>query len=69
MRSFSRTLAGWDLRLVAATTLAAGWLIVLAAFAYGAVSASPSLKTLGAAVLLLGIAATGFLYAWREPGV
>jgi hypothetical protein len=69
MRSFSRTVAGWDLRLVAAATLAVGWAAVLAAFAYGAASASPSPKTLGAAALLLGIAATGFLYAWREPGV
>ena len=68
MRRMSRTLAGWDLRLVGSLTLAAAWLVVLASFAYEAASDTPPLKTVGAAVLLLGIAITGILYAWRQPG-
>jgi len=68
MRSFSRTLAQWNLRLVASTTLSAAWLVILAAFAYAATSKTPPAYTIAAAVVLIGIAGTGFLYAWREPG-
>lgn len=53
---------------MAAATLAASWMIVLLGFAFAATSASPPLKTAGAAILLLGIGAAGILYAWREPG-
>ena len=68
MRSFSRTLARWNLRLVAAITLAAAWLFILAAFAYSAATTTPPASTIAAAAVLLGIAGTGFMYAWREPG-
>ena len=61
-------LGRWDMRMVASVTLGAAWLVVLASFAYEAASATPPLKAVGAAVLLLGIAITGILYAWREPG-
>jgi len=53
---------------VAGATLALAWLIVLVAFAYGATSVQPDYKSIGAAVLALGVAAACFLYAWREPG-
>jgi len=69
MRPFSRTLARWDLRLIGASTLAAGWLVIVAAFLYSATGAPAAAapKSIGAAVLLTGIALTGILYAWREP--
>jgi len=53
---------------VAGATLALAWLIVLVAFAYGSTSVQPDYKSIGAAVLALGVAAACFLYAWREPG-
>ncbi len=53
---------------VAGATLASAWLVVLVAFAYGATSVQPDYKSIGAAVLALGVAAACFLYAWREPG-
>ena len=68
MRRYSRVLARWDLRLVGSLTLAGAWLVVLASFVYDAASATPPPETIVAAVVLLGIAITGILYAWREPG-
>ena len=52
---------------VAGTGLAIAWLAIVAAFAYGAVSVQPDLKSIGLAVFALGIAGACFLYAWREP--
>jgi hypothetical protein len=68
MVQFSRALRRWSLFRVGGATIAVAWLVVLAAFAYGATSTTPDLKTAGAAVFALGIAAACILYAWREPG-
>jgi hypothetical protein len=53
---------------VAGATLALAWLIILVAFAYAATTVQPDYTSIGAVVFAFGIAAAGFLYAWREPG-
>ena len=58
----------WSLFRVAGATLGLVWLIVMVAFVYAATIGKPDLKSIGAAVFALGIAAAGILYAWREPG-
>jgi uncharacterized membrane-anchored protein len=68
MDQFSRRLRRWDLLRIAFVTLAAVWVIVVAAFVFAASSVQPSLSGIVAAAAALLIAATGFLYAWREPG-
>ena len=68
MRQFSRRLERWSLFRVAGATLVVAWLIVLVAFGYAATSVQPDVKSIGAAVFALGIAAASFMYAWREPG-
>jgi len=65
MQQFSRR---WSLFRVAGATLAMAWLIVLVAFGYAATTVQPDVKSIGAALFVLGIAAAGFRYAWREPG-
>jgi hypothetical protein len=65
---FSRRLRRWGLMRVASGTLGVAWIVVVAAFAYSAISISPRVSGLVAAAAALLIAAAGFLYAWREPG-
>ena len=69
MRVLSRALARWDLLRVAAAGIALAWVALLAAFAIAAASVLPDLTNVIAALAVLAIAAAGFLYAWREPGV
>jgi CHASE2 domain-containing sensor protein len=67
MRQFSRLLRRRTLFEVSATTLVVAWLFVLGAYAYYASQAKPEVAGLAAAGILLLVAATSFLYAWREP--
>jgi len=67
MRQLSRLLRRWSLLRVAAVTLGAAWLLVLAAYVYYAANVSPSASSIVAASVLLLIAASSFMYAWREP--
>jgi hypothetical protein len=57
-----------DVLKVAAATLGVAWLALLAAYAFGASSVSPTTGGLVAALAALLIAGAGILYAWREPG-
>ena len=68
MRQLSRGLGRWSLFRVAGATVALAWLILLVAFGYAATTVQPDVKSIGAAVFALGIAAACFMYAWREPG-
>jgi len=54
---------------VAAAGIALAWVALLAAFGIAAASVLPDLTNVIAALAVLAIAAAGFLYAWREPGV
>ncbi|TMC53043.1 MAG: hypothetical protein E6J20_09800 [Chloroflexi bacterium] len=68
MAVFSRELRKRDLVQVAAWALGLAWLILLAAYAYSALSVAPTTGALVAALAALLIAGAGILYAWREPG-
>jgi len=68
MAVFSRELRKRDLVQVAAGTLGFAWLVLLAADAYSALSVTPTIGALVAALAALLIAGAGILYAWREPG-
>ncbi|TMG67046.1 MAG: hypothetical protein E6H86_05755 [Chloroflexi bacterium] len=68
MAVFSRELRKRDLVQVAAGTLGFAWLVLLAAYAYSALSVTPTIGALVAALAALLIAGAGILYAWREPG-
>lgn len=52
---------------VAAITVGAAWLAVLAAFVYFAAKARPEPSSIAAAGTVALIAVASFLYAWREP--
>jgi len=54
---------------VAAAGVSLAWVASLGAFAVAASSLTPDLANGLAALALLAIAAAGFLYAWRQPGV
>jgi hypothetical protein len=67
MRQFSRLLRRRTLFEAFAITLAAAWIVVLAAYAYYALASKPAAGGLAAAGIVLLIAIASFLYAWREP--
>ena len=68
MSTFSRALGGRSLVRAGAAAIGLAWIAVLAAFAYSAVSVTPSTASIVAAAAALVIAGAGILYAWREPG-
>ena len=68
MRQFSRLLRRRTLFEVSAITLLVAWLLVLVAYAYHAFQSGAEVAGIAAAAILLLVAATSFLYAWREPG-
>jgi len=69
MRVFSRALRRWNLFRVASAAVGLAWLAALVAFVYAASVRQPDIPSVLAAAALVAIAAAGFMYAWREPGV
>jgi hypothetical protein len=67
MRTLSRSLQRWDPMRVAAAALGLAFAVLLASYAVGAATAQPTLEGAVSAIVLLAIAASGLLYAWR-PG-
>jgi hypothetical protein len=65
MSTLSRRLNRWDPMRVAATSLGAACLVLLAAYAVAIVTVRPALEEVLSAVGFVAIVATGFLYAWR----
>jgi hypothetical protein len=65
MATLSRALRRWDPIRVAAVFLGVAVLVLLAAYGYAAFSVQPTLGSVVAAVVVLGIAGSGLLYAWR----
>jgi hypothetical protein len=57
-----------DPRRLAAAAIGVALIVLLAAFAYAAISIQPTLSSLVAAAAAALIAGAGILYAWREPG-
>ena len=68
MRQLSRLLRRRTLFEASAITLGVAWSLVLGAYAYHAIQSGAEVAGIAAAAILLLIAATSFLYAWREPG-
>lgn len=58
----------WEPVRIAALTVGVGFVALLAAFGFAAISFQPSVSSLAAAAAALLIAGGAILYAWREPG-
>src|ERR1700682_858834 len=65
MPSLSRALRRWDPIRVAAVFLGVATLLLLTAYGYAAATVQPTLGAVTAAVVMVGIAGSGLLYAWR----
>lgn len=67
MRTFSRRATRFDAVRTAALFITACTVLAVAAYGFAAVYSTPTPAALVAAVVALGIAGSGLLYAWR-PG-
>jgi hypothetical protein len=67
MRTFSRRVTRFDAVRTAALFLGACAVLGVAAYGFAAVYSTPTPGGLVAAVVALGVAGSGLLYAWR-PG-
>ncbi len=68
MGQFWRGLARTEPLRIAAAVIGAGWLVLLLAFGFAAISVQPGAAGLVAAAAALLIGGAAILYAWREPG-
>jgi len=63
----TRQLRRWYPMRIGALAVGLAWLGLVAALGYAATAQQPSTAALAAAAASLLIAASGILYAWREP--